>query len=407
MSTPPTESGVSFETDDETALILENLDQFIDQEIAPLEDEYEHVLENPRVGYEDDGRLTDEHVDLLETVRKKSADAGFYAMNMPEAVGGSDVSFVTWYRAITHVFSRGRGLNEHVLAGPEGPKPLLLLADEDQREEYVEPVVRGEMSTAFAQTEPTAGSDSPAMQTTAEKDGDEWVLNGQKQWITNGPYADFAQVFARTTPQEEAGRYGGITCFIVESDEWELGALNNTPAQVGHQAELRFDDVRIPADRVLGEVGSAFYDAMEFLSIGRLELGAQAVGLADHVLERATEYAQEREAFGETIGNFQQISSKVARNRAKQYAADSTGLRCAWAMDRDRSVVEDTSVFKWFATQTYWSAADAAVQVHGGNGLSEDYGFMDHLNYARLLRVVEGTDELQLNTIAKEHGLLE
>ncbi|WP_254525730.1 acyl-CoA dehydrogenase family protein [Natrinema caseinilyticum] len=406
MCASHTESSVSFEMDDETELILESLDQFTEQEIEPLEDEHEALLTNPRLGHENDGRLTDEYLNLIETVRKKSADAGFYAMNMPEDVGGSDVSMVTWYRAITHVFSRGRGLNEHVLAGPEGPKPLLLLADEDQRDEYVEPVVRGEQSTAFAQTEPTAGSDSPAMQTSAERDGDEWILNGQKQWITNAPYADFAQVFARTSPPDEAGRYGGITCFIVEEDEWELGSINNTPAQLGQQAELRFDDVRLPNDRVLGEVGDAFYAAMDFLSLGRLELGAQAVGLAGYVLDRAAEYAQERDAFGQPIGNFQQISSKVARGQANHYAADSAGLRCAWAMDRDRSVVEDTSIFKWLATQTYWNAADAAVQIHGGNGLSEEYGFMDHLNYARLLRIVEGTDELQLNTIAKQNGLL-
>jgi acyl-CoA dehydrogenase len=407
MSAPSAESGVSFETDSETDLILESIDQFIDQEIAPLEEEYSEVLSNPRVGYEANGRLTEEHLEAIEKARKKSADAGFYAMNMPEEVGGSDVSAVTWYRAITHVYGKGLGLTTNILAGPEGPKPLLLLADERQREKYVEPVVRAEQSTAFAQTEPSAGSDSPAMKSTAEKDGDEWVLNGQKQWITNAPYADFAQVFARTSPQEEAGRYGGITCFIVESDEWELGSINNTPAEVGQQAELRFDDVRLHEDRVLGSVGDAFYEAMGFLSLGRLELGAQAVGLADYVLERATDYAAEREAFGEKIGNFQQISSKVGKGRAKQYSADSVGLRCAWKMERDEEIVEDTSIFNWLATQTYWEAADAAVQIHGGNGLSEEYGFMDHLNYARLLRIVEGTDELQINTIAKQNGLLQ
>lgn len=406
MPLSSTSRGVSFDTDNETGLILSSLGEFIEREIEPLESEYADLLTNPRLGHDDDGRLTDEYREVIEAVRKKSADTGFYAMNMPESVGGSGVSTVTWYRAIVHVFSNGLGLNQHVLAGPEGPKPLLLLADDDQRSEYVEPVVRGEKSTTFAQTEPSAGSDSPAMQTSAERDGDEWILNGTKQWITNAPYADFAQVFARTSSQDDAGRYGGITCFILESNEWELGSINNTPAAIGQQAELRFDDVRLPADRVLGEVGEAFYAAMEFLSLGRLELGAQAVGLADYVLNRATEYAQERVAFGQPIGNFQQISSKIARGRAKQYAADSTGLRCAWAMDQDRSVIEDTSIFKWFATQTYWNAADAAVQIYGGNGLSEEYGFMDHLNYARLLRIVEGTDELQLNTIAKRNGLL-
>jgi acyl-CoA dehydrogenase len=239
---------------------------------------------------------------VIEAVRRKSVDAGLYAMNMPEDVGGSDVSFVTWYRAITHVFSKGRGLNQHVLAGPEGPKPLLLLAVDEQRGKYVEPVVEGRKSTAFAQTEPTVGSDSAAMQMTAEKDGDEWELNGTKQWITN---ADFAQVFARTTPQEEAGRYDGITCFIVVEDEWEFESINNTPAEAGQQTELLFDDVRLPAGRVLGSVDNAFYDATGFLSVGMLELGAQVVGLAEHVLDRA------------------------------------------------QPVVEDISIFNWFSTQTY------------------------------------------------------
>ncbi|ELY37752.1 acyl-CoA dehydrogenase 12 [Natronorubrum tibetense GA33] len=387
-------------------MILESLDDFIEREVEPLEEGLGEALTNPRRGHEPNGRVTDELLNAIETVRKKSAESGFYAMNMPEEVGGGGVSTVTWYRSIKHVFSKGRGLNKYVLAGPEGPKPLLLLADARQREMYVRPLVRGEKTTAFAQTEPSVGSDSPNMKMAAERDGDEWVLNGTKQWITNGPYADFAQVFARTTPQEEAGRYGGITCFIVESDEWERGSFNNVPGQVGWQSELRFDDVRIPDDRVLGEVDNGFYAAMDFLSLGRLELGAQAVGLSDHLLALATEYARDREAFGQPIGNFQQVSSMIARGRAKQYAAETAGLRCAWLMDNDEDVVEDTSIFNWFATQSFWEVADAAVQVHGGSGLAEENPFMDHLHYARMLRIVEGTDELQLNTIAKQNGLL-
>ena len=401
------ESGVSFALSDETRLILDSLDEFIEREVRPLEDDLGETLDNPRLGHKADGRVIDEVLEAIETVRRKSAENGFYAMNLPESVGGGGVSSVTWYRALKHVFSKGLGLTEHVLAGPEGPKPLLLLANEMQREAYVEPAVRGELSTAFAQTEPTAGSDSPAMQTTAEEVEDGWVLDGTKQWITNAPYADFAQVFARTTPQAEAGRYGGITCFIIEENEWELGAINNVPGSVGWQGELRFDDVHLPENRVLGEVDEGFYHAMSFLSLGRLELGAQAVGLTEYVTSRATEYARNREAFGERIGNFQQISSMVARARAKQQAAETAGLRCAWRMDHSEDVVEDTSIFKWFATQTYWNAADAAIQIHGGSGLSEDNPFMDHLHYARLLRIVEGTDELQLNTIAKQQGLLE
>lgn len=400
------ESPVSFDTSEQTRLILDSLDEFIEQEVRPLEEQLEGEVSNPRRGFESTGRITDEYINAIETVRRRSAEAGFYAMNLPQDVGGSGVSTATWYRAMRHVYSKGRGLTEHVLAGPEGPKPLLLLADERQRKKYVVPTVKGNQSTAFAQTEPGAGSDSPNMSTTAEKDGDEWIINGTKQWITNGPYADFAQVFARTTPQEEAGRFDGITCFLVERGEYEVGSLNNVPGLVGYQSELIFDDVRVPADRVLGEVGRAFYNAMDFLSLGRLELAAQAVGHSEYLLERMVDYATDREAFGQPIGNYQQISSMIARGQARKHAADSVGLRCAWKLDQENDVIEDTSIFNWLATQAYWDIADAAVQIHGANGLSEENAFMDHLNYARILRIVEGTDELQLNTIAKQLGLL-
>ncbi|MFC7045962.1 acyl-CoA dehydrogenase family protein [Halobacteriaceae archaeon GCM10025711] len=396
--------GVGFGVDEETRLILDSLDQFIAREVEPLQSDLGETYDNPRLRHRTDGRLVDEVLDAIETIRRKSAEAGFYAMNLPEDVGGGGVSNVTWYRAKKHVAASGVPLAEHVLAGPEGPKPLLLLAEGDQVERYLEPAVRAEKSTAFAQTEPGVGSDSPNMSTTAERDGDEWVLDGTKQWITNGPYADFVQVFARTTPQEEAGRYGGITCFVVEADEYEVSSMNNAVGMEGMQAELVFDGVRLSEDRVLGEVDAGFYQAMEFLSLGRLELGAEAVGYADHVLEKAVDYAGDREAFGRPIGTFQQISAKIARGRAKAYAADAAGLRCAWKMDQGEDVVEDASIFKWFATNAFWEVADDVVQVHGGNGVAEENPFMRYLHLARILRIVEGTDEIQLNTIAKQFG---
>jgi len=398
--------GVSFETDQETSLILDSLDEFIEQEVVPIENDLGETWSNPRLRHQDDGKLVPEVREAIETVRTKSADAGFYAMNLPEEVGGEGVSNVTWYRAKKHVASHGVGLTEFVLAGPEGPKPLLMQAEGDQVEEYLEPAVAGEMSTAFAQTEPGVGSDSPNMSTTAEKDGDEWVLNGQKQWITNAPYADFVQVFARTTPQEEAGRYGGITCFIVDADEFELGSMNNAVGLEGMQAELLFNDVRLPEDRVLGQVDAAFYNAMDFLSLGRLELGAEAVGYAENLIEKAVAYANDREAFGRPIGKFQGISHKIAEGRAKTYAADAAGLRLAWQLDQGQQAIEESSILKWFATNAFWEIADDVVQVHGGNGLSEDNPFMEHLHIARILRIVEGTDEIQLNTIAKQLGVM-
>ena len=233
----------------------------------------------------------------------------------------------------------------------------------------------------------------------------EEVLDGTKQWITNAPYADFAQVFARTTPQEEAGRHGGITCFIVEDDEFEVGSLNNAVGAVGRQAELRIDEVRVPDDRVLGDVDTAFYDAMGFLALGRLEIGAQAIGSAEWLLDRATEFANEREAFGRSIGDFQSISHKIARGRATVYAADAAGLRYVWTLDQGDTAIAESSILKWFATKAFWDVADDVVQVHGSGGLAEDNPFMDRLHQARIFRIVEGTDEIQLNTIASQYGL--
>jgi acyl-CoA dehydrogenase len=399
------QGGVSFDTDEETRLILQSLDDFVEQEVEPLENDLGDTWTNERKRHEVDGRYVPEVQEAIQEVRRRSAEAGFYAMNLDEEDGGEDVSNVTWYRAIKHVASSGPGLTEYVLAGPEGPKPLLAQAEGEQREKYLYPVVEGEKSTGFGQTEPGAGSDSPNMQTTAERDGDEWVLNGTKQWITNAPYADFLQIFARTSPQEEMGRYGGISCFLVEADEYEIGSLNNAVGFEGSQAEVHLDDVRIPEDRLLGTEDGAFYDAMEFLSLGRLEIGARAMGHAEFLLERATQYANDREAFGRPIGKFQGISHKIARGKAKQYAADAAGLRLAWEMDQGEQAVMESSIVKYLCTNTLWEIADDTVQVHGGNGLSEDNPYMSDLQMARVLRIVEGTDEIQLNTIAKQLGV--
>jgi acyl-CoA dehydrogenase len=400
------QGGVSFEIDEETRLILDSIDEFIEQEVTPREKELGETFDNPRLRNAPDGEVAPEVIDAVDEVRRKSAEAGFYAMNMPEEYGGDDISNVTWYLAKRHVAEKGRGLSEFMLAGPEGPKPLLLQAEGEQVERYLEPCIRGEKTTAFALTEPTVGSDAPGMKTTAEKDGDEWVINGQKQWITNAPHCDFAQVFARTTPEEEAGRYGGITCFLVESDEFELGSRNNAVGLEGLQAEIVLNDVRVPDSRVLGTRDAAFYNAMSFLSLGRLELGATAVGMSRHILELCKEYAGDREAFGRPIGKYQSISNMIAEGRARNYAADAAGMRLAWQMDDGQGTVEQSSIFKWFATDTFWQVADDAVQVHGASGLSEDNPFMEHLHLARILRIVEGTDEIQLNTVAKQNGLL-
>ena len=316
--------GVSFGVDEETRLILDSIDEFIEQEVKPRESELGETFDNPRLRNAPNGEVAPEVIEAVDEVRSASADAGFYAMNMPEEHGGQDVSNVTWYRAKRHVAEKGRGLSEFMLAGPEGPKPLLLQAEGEQVEKYLEPCIRGEKTTAFALTEPSVGSDAPGMKTTAEKDGDEWVINGQKQWITNAPHCDFAQVFARTTPVEDAGRYGGITCFLVESDEFELGSRNNAVGLEGLQAEIVLNDVRVPDSRVLGTRDAAFYNAMSFLSLGRLELGATAVGMARHLLglcQRARGVRAPHRQVPEHLQHDSRGSGTQLRRRRRRHAA--------------------------------------------------------------------------------------
>lgn len=400
-------SEMKFGPDEETRLILNSIDTFIEQEVEPRESGLESDINNPRLGRRPNGKPTTEIIEAIQEIRKASAEAGFYAMTFPEEVGGMDVPEVTWYHAKRHVASKGRGLAEHMLKGPEGPNPLLLNAEGKQVDQYLKPVVNGEKSTAFAQTEPDAGSDSPAMRTSAEKVGDQWVINGRKQWITNAAFADFALVLARTTPIEEVDqRHMGITCFIVEADEFEIGAINNAVGLEGWQAEIILDDVTVGDERILGPVDGAFRDAMAFLTMGRLELGAEAIGYSQHLLDLSREQAIEHEAFGQAIGQYQQISNMYSKGKAKTYAADAAGVKTAWKLDQGDDVTEEVSSFHWFATNTFWEIADNAVQIHGADGLSEENPFIDHLHLARVLRIVEGTDEIQLNTIAKQNGLL-
>ena len=180
----------------------------------------------------------------------------------------------------------------------------------------------------------------------------------------------------------------------------------NVAGREGMLGELNFDDVNVSEDRILGDLHSAFYDAMDFLSLGRMEIAARAIGSSEFLLEEAIDYANEREAFGQPIGAFQQVSSKIAKGRANVFAAKNAGRRCAQLLDEGKSVIEETSSLKWFATNTLWNVADATIQIHGANGLAEENPYVDLLHTARIFRIVEGTDEIQLNTIAKQNGLL-
>lgn len=395
---------VDFSLPDDVRMIRDAVGSFLEKEVAPESKKLDRWLSDERLALDDKGFLRKEIVDAVDRIRRKSAAAGYYAMHMPEEVGGGGVSKVATYLAWKEVMKHGLGLNMAMLSFVEGPTPLFLKMDAAQKEKWLAPMMRGERTSAFCLTEPGAGSDVGAIETRAVREGDHYVLNGTKSYITNGPYADHLQVFAKTDPS--AGIYG-ISCFMVPTDApgVERGAVQQSILNDGGQCEYHFRDVRVPvADRV-GDEGEGFALAIGNIGDTRVTIGGQAVGLADHLIERMVTYAQQRAAFGRPIGKQGQLQYYIAESATEAFAADNMVLNTCWRIDQGLDVIKESSMVKLYCTEMAFRVADRAVQVHGGAGLMKEVGIEKAFRFARLLRIPEGTSEIQRWTIAKTLGL--
>ena len=396
---------MDFEVPSEVKQINRAIDDFIEAEVAPLEEQHPEFLgeDYQRHIVDEDHRQVPEYREVVETIRKKSVEAGFYGMTMPEEVGGGGVDILTRGIVGEHVSNRPPGFHSAIFGGAGGPTPILLAANEEQREEYLDPLMAGEVTTCFALTEPDHGSDPHYMDTRAEKDGDEWVINGTKYWITNAPYADFAMVFARTSG--EPGDYEGITCFLVEDDNpgYSVGKIHRTMGLTpGGQAELQFDDCRVGEDKVLGEVDRGFQTAMSWIGGGRINIAAASVGTAQYLLDKSVEYARNRETFGKPIGHRQGVSFQLADLATEIEQVRWLYRYAAWKIDRGERARKEESMAKLRGAELYNDAADLAVQVHGGSGFMKDNPVEREYRNARVMRIFEGTDEIQRRTIARE-----
>ena len=396
---------MDFEVPSEAKQINRAIDDFIDREVAPLEEQHPEFLgeDYQRHVVDEDHRQVPEYREVVETIRKKSVEAGFYGMTMPEEVGGGGVDILTRGVVGEHVANRPPGFHSAIFGGAGGPTPILLAANEEQREEYLDPLMAGEVTTCFALTEPDHGSDPHYMDTRAEKDGDEWVIDGTKYWITNAPYADFAMVFARTSG--EPGDYEGITCFLVDEDNpgYSVGKIHRTMGLTpGGQAELQFDDCRVGDDKVLGEVDRGFQTAMSWIGGGRINIAAASVGTAQYLLDKSVEYARNRETFGKPIGHRQGVSFQLADMATEIEQVRWLYRYAAWKIDRGDRARKEESMAKLRGAELYNDAADLAVQIHGGSGFMKDNPVEREYRNARVMRIFEGTDEIQRRTIARE-----
>lgn len=395
----------------------EALIRFVEKEVVPIETANRAILASDRTIYDERGFFTPEIKALKRQVRQKSAEAGFYTMFGPEEVGGAGLGplasvFLNWQ--LSAHCGPGRALiHPVVIPSPftNGLSPVLTFLDPSLHDNYLPQLASGEKTSCFGLSEPDAGSDVFGMKSRAVRDGDHWVLTGTKQWITNGPYADYAMIFAVTDPELAAQRKGGITGFFVDT-KWSgfrivspIPIMGNLGAEIGI---LAFDGLRVPDSHRLGEVNQGLKVAMKGVNIGRLGLSATCVGLARWALVQAVEYARVRKTFNRTIGEHQAVQMLLAESAAELYAAETMLVDCAVRLERGEKALAETSMVKMHCTDASNRIFDRCMQVHGGMGLTNELRLEAGYRFTRSMRIPDGTSEIQKRTVARDmlaHGV--
>ena len=365
---------------------LKALDRFVRERLVPNE---QRVAEDDEIPPE-----------LVEEIK----EMGLFGMSIPEEYGGLGL---TMAEEVEAAFLLGRaspafrslvGTNNGI-----GSQGIIIDGTPEQKARYLPRLATGELIASFALTEPEAGSDAGSLRTSARKDGDHYVLNGTKRFITNAPRAGLFTVFARTDPSSKTA--SGVTAFLVEADAagLSLGPKDRKMGQRGsHTCDVILEDCRVPQEAVLGgQERQGFKTAMKVLDRGRLHISAVCVGAAERLIRDSLSYALERRQFGEPIAQKQLIQAMLADSRAEAYAARCMITETARRKDRGEDVSTDAACCKMFASEMVGRVADRAVQIHGGAGYIEDYGIERFYRDVRLFRIYEGTTQIQQVVIAR------
>ncbi|MFC7021391.1 MULTISPECIES: acyl-CoA dehydrogenase [Haloarcula] len=360
--------------------------EFVDEEVVPRAGDIDANDEFP--------------ADLVSEM----ADLGLLGMPIPEEYGGAGLDYHSYAMALEEISRGSGGLGTIVAAHVSLACNMIYeFGDEAQKEAYLVPLAEGEDVGAFALSEAGAGSDVPAMETTARREGDEYVVNGGKLWISNGSVADTVVLFAKTDP--DAGNRG-ISSFVVRPETDDGFVVEGTEHKLGDKgcptAELRFDDLRLPESRRLGEEGRGFVHALKTLNGGRITIAARGVGIAQAALDAAIEYAQEREQFDQPIAEFQAIQHKLADMDTKTTAARMLMHRAADKKMRGERFVKEAAQAKLYASEVSREVANEGIQIHGGYGYTQDFPVERFFRDAKLNEIYEGTSEVLRNTIADQ-----
>ena len=385
--------GQGFTLSDEHKMIQKAARDFAEKEIKPIAAEFDESGDFP-----------------VETI-KKMGEMGFMGIEVPEEYGGAGMDTLAYVLALEEICkadaSHGTIMSVNNSLFNYG---LLMYGTEEQKQTFLVPVASGEKVGAYSLTEPMSGSDASTMRSRAVREGDDYILNGRKSWVSAGPVADFVVVFMMTDP--DAG-YRGVSCFLIDATLPGFIRAKKEPKmgiRASATSELVFEDYRCPSAHRLGEEGEGFKIGMTVLDAGRIGIASQALGIAEAAYEASVEYAKERESFGKKIGQFQGISFKLADMKTRIEASRLLIHQAAFAKERfktsgDRFTLE-ASMAKLFASETATFCADAAVQIHGGMGYSKELPIERYYRDAKITEIYEGTSEIQRMVIARlETGL--
>ena len=331
-------------------------------------------------------------------------ELGLFGLSIPAEYGGLDLSMedeclvAVELGRTSPAFRSAFGTNVGI-----GSQGLVMFGSEAQKARYLPGIASGDIITSFALTEPGVGSDSAAVQTRALRDGDHYVLNGTKRYITNANKADLFTVMARTDPSKPGA--GGVSAFLVERNlpGLSVGKPEKKMGQQGaHVCDVNFDNVRVPVENRIGEEGQGFKVAMQVLDRGRLHISAVCVGVAERLIADCVAYASERQQFGQAIANFQLIQGMIADSKTESLAAKALTMETARKRDAGQSVTMEAAAAKYFASEMVGRVADRAVQIFGGAGYIAEYGIERLYRDVRIFRIYEGTSQIQQVVIARE-----
>jgi acyl-CoA dehydrogenase len=378
---------MDFDLPEELQMLKDTVRKFVDKELIPIE---MHTIENMEL-----------KPDIRERLEKKTKDMGLWMFDVPEEYGGGGLGslaqVLVWEELSRTVAlpSRGQGI-----FGPE-VRPILYALNPDQKKRFMDPVLRGEKKLCFMQTEPDAGSDPASMKTRAVRQGEHYIINGTKRFITGAGDADIGQLMAVTDPAK--GAHGGISCFMVDMKTPGLTLVTRYKTMMGEEPwHITFDDMKVPAENLVGKEGEGFKLAQKWLAIGRLKHGARALGVAERCIEMGASYSKQRITFGKPLSERQGITFKLADSYVELHAARLMVYQAAWKNDQKKDIRNEAYMAKLFADEMSFRVVDRVLQIHGGVGLTLDLPLAKWFVDQRSRMITEGASEVMRMVIARE-----